>query len=411
MYSVPVSLVSCDASWPRKRQLRVPLDLRSALKRWPDTTLVVSTNSNPQIANGRGVSRGRDDKEASYLQGVGDVRPDASLTLTKPTRHKKQAHHKERHRSSVRRHSRLAMESIPLTSLSGLPVELQEVIISFLGVLDIARLQQASRHLRTVCERPFAHELFALAQTEHKVVDQGLGVFRADGEMAIGDQSILLRHQPPARRHERYTKPCYQPALIALLFSVSHHPLTRDQYTDLTITGANLWTQKRNRRTGFDGLHFPRLTRLEMSGSKVYCVEDVAKMVRSHASTLQELVLSRITVLDTVDLIWDWFDLLLFVRDELSLSRFETGIWQPQMYALTKMLDYRRVYFDERGKTLKWSTSAVGSTQRFTIEEAKLTASGRDAVREGITAHLSRMRGRARFARLKSFLGKGVRHP
>ena len=315
----------------------------------------------------------------------------------------------------AQRENQAAMDSAPSSTLGGLPVEMLESIIFYLDILDIARLQQASRHLRIICSRPFVQELSHLSLTSQPFPSEERDVRIGDSNlMRVGENGIDIRHSGLNYHNTHDAEShCDQPALIALLYSISNHPVTRDQYSDLKLVGLDHC--RHGPVDSFAGVHhlrFPRLTKLELSGAKVRCVEDVATLVRAHASTLQELVLCRITAHETVDLVWDWFDLLTYMRDHLALVQLETAIWQPQMYDLTKMLDYRHVYFSRGGKVVKWSKAQaeqVELLQNFLIEEASLKATGRDAVREGITAHLARMRGRARAARVRKFLGKVVR--
>ncbi|TKA75934.1 hypothetical protein B0A55_05874 [Friedmanniomyces simplex] len=295
------------------------------------------------------------------------------------------------------------MSAAPQTSLSGLPVELQELIVTFLDALDIARLQQVSFHLRAICTKPFVS---ALGRDYITILDDGRG-FASNSDLTVNRHDLLLYH----RRHDALLgawNVCSQPTTFALLHSIAHNPFAAPHFTNLMIEGVDLWTHAGARKMlSFRHLHFPQLTRLAVSGTKVRFVEDVATLLRAHAGTLKEVVLTSIQVRDTAGVVWDWFALLAYLRDEIHLERIETAMWQPELYDLTKMLDYRHVGYDAEGKVVRLREVAAHSVlaQEFYIEEVKLRARGRDAVRDGITAHVNRMRRRCRFGQVKKFLG------
>ncbi|KAK5716125.1 hypothetical protein LTR15_009950 [Elasticomyces elasticus] len=308
------------------------------------------------------------------------------------------------------------MDSKEVASLNTLPVELLELVVSFLNVFDVARLQQASGLMRAVCARPFAERLATGSRDVFSVDDD-----RRCGEPDYGDISItssgstlLLRHQQECGQADG-SRICVQPTIFALTHSIAHSAPLGAKLTSLIMYGVDILPRQSDtdsrRLNGFRGLYLPHLELLVIRDTVVTVVEDLAVLVRAHARTLQDLCLKRITFYETATVVPDWFALLVYIRDEaVQLERFETAIWQKELYDLTKMLDYRCVQYDEDGKVLgglmnSWKVKPCIATNGYIISEVKLDADGRIAVREGITAHLARMRRRTRFGRVKKAAG------
>ncbi|KAK1821982.1 hypothetical protein LTR12_003678 [Friedmanniomyces endolithicus] len=188
---------------------------------------------------------------------------------------------------------------------------------------------------------------------------------------------------------------------------IAHNVSLCEHFSNLIIDGVDLRPHTGMRRLStFDGLYFPHLTRLEIEGTRVRRVADIMTLIRVHASTLRVLMLLKITVSHTAAVVSEWFDLLTCARDELNLETIDTAMWQPELYNLTKMLDYRHVFYNEAGNMVAWKDQSLEPrpAQEYCIDEVRLLARGRHAVQVGITAHVSRMQRRHRLVLVKNVL-------
>jgi len=299
--------------------------------------------------------------------------------------------------------------SEPGASLSAMPVELVELIVSFLDVLDIARLQQVSVPLRFTCTRLFARRLETLNRSVAIYSHENIVASLITSKVVVRIPDLIMRHTYSYEHEGDYghLKVCSQPTTLALLYSIAHNASLCEHFTTLTIDGVDLRPHAGMRRfSTFDGLYFPHLTRLTIEETRVRRVADILTLLRVHASTLRVIILLKITVCHTAAVVSEWFNLLTYVRDKLHLDTIDTAMWQPELYNLTKMLDYRHVFYNEAGNVVAWKDQSLEPrpAQEYCIDEVRLLARGRHAVQVGITAHISRMQRRHRLVLVKNVL-------
>ncbi|KAK0799605.1 hypothetical protein LTR75_009205 [Friedmanniomyces endolithicus] len=299
--------------------------------------------------------------------------------------------------------------SEPSATLSAMPVELVELIVSFLDVLDIARLQLGSVQLRLTCTGLFARRLEALNRSVAIYSHENIVASLITSKVVVRIPDLIMRHTYSYEHEGDYghLKVCSQPTTLALLYSIAHNVSLCEHFTTLTIDGVDLRPHAGMRRLStFDGLYFPHLARLTIEETRVRRVADILTLIRVHASTLRVIMLLKITVCHTAAVVSEWFDLLTYVRDKLHLDTIDTAMWQPELYNLTKMLDYRHVFYNEAGNVVAWKDQSLEPrpAQEYCIDEVRLLARGRHAVQVGITAHISRMQRRHRLVLVKNVL-------
>ncbi|EMC92355.1 hypothetical protein BAUCODRAFT_286072 [Baudoinia panamericana UAMH 10762] len=274
-----------------------------------------------------------------------------------------------------------------MATLTNLPVELVELVASFLTIEELATARQACGFLREACSKLFNRRLDDKVLYGIHIRDDYVLWQRADAVPNVSIASMLARE-------------------MAFMFSIIHNDYAAERFTRLTLYGINFdYQNNQSLCQNFRQLRFPKLVELSLMTIRVHEVEDVAALIRINAPSLDDVCIRGLSVADIRTFATDWIQLLTFMSDDMHLTKYESRIDQPGLRGLFETRDPKSAFYDSKHRPVE--EGSVECEQYYKIANNILFAQGAAAVPDGITAQIAHIRHKKTLLRAKRVISLG----